>query len=323
MAVPCPRCGREYDVTLFQFGRTVECDCGTRVTRDARVRGPGPAGVVRELAIGDAETAELLRWALPRLGLRWRGFRRVRRQVRKRIARRVAELGLDGVAAYRARLQEDPREWPLLDAACRITISRFWRDRGTWERLRDEVLPELARAAAAQRRLRLRAWSVGCASGEEPYSLRILWDLALAPAHPALELEIVASDVDRELLERAGVACYPQGASRELPAALRSRAFESRGETLRLLPALRHGIEWVHQDVRRSMPEGPFDLVLCRNLVFTYYDESLQRDVLRGLVARIGPGGLLVVGRHETLPADGGAELEPWPGDRTFFRRRG
>jgi chemotaxis protein methyltransferase CheR len=77
----------------------------------------------------------LLRWALPRLHLRWPGFRRVRRRVCRRIGRRVRELGLAETAPYRARLEADPREWGRLDALCRISISRFFRDRSvSWRR---------------------------------------------------------------------------------------------------------------------------------------------------------------------------------------------
>ncbi|HSP81167.1 MAG TPA: chemotaxis protein CheR, partial [Myxococcaceae bacterium] len=69
----------------------------------------------------DAECVELLRWAAPRLGLRWEGFRRVRGQVCKRMARRVKALGLESVAAWRERLEADPAEWAVLDGLCRVT----------------------------------------------------------------------------------------------------------------------------------------------------------------------------------------------------------
>jgi chemotaxis protein methyltransferase CheR len=83
----------------------------------------------------DAECVALLRWALPRLGLRWPGFRKVRRQVCKRITRRIRELGLADVTTYRERLESVPEEWPELDALCRITISRFYRDRAVFDHL--------------------------------------------------------------------------------------------------------------------------------------------------------------------------------------------
>src|SRR5688572_10367475 len=91
----------------------------------------------------DAECVDLLQWALPRLGLRWQGFRKVRRQVCRRLSRRIAELGLSEAGSYRAYLESNEQEWDALAALCRVTISRFWRDRAVFEALRDEVLPQL------------------------------------------------------------------------------------------------------------------------------------------------------------------------------------
>jgi chemotaxis protein methyltransferase CheR len=77
----------------------------------------------------DAECVAFLQWALPQLRLRWHGFRRVRRQVCRRVSRRIAELGLKEADAYRAYLEGNLHEWNVLAGLCRITISRFWRDR--------------------------------------------------------------------------------------------------------------------------------------------------------------------------------------------------
>src|SRR6185295_20147796 len=120
---------------------------------------------------------ELLQWALPRLGKRWQGFRNVRGQVCKRIARRARELGLADLEAYRAHLEAHDDEWPVLDALCRVTISRFYRDRAVFDRLRLEILPAFAERAAARGESVVRAWSAGCASGEEPYTLAMIWSL--------------------------------------------------------------------------------------------------------------------------------------------------
>ena len=83
----------------------------------------------------DAEAVLFLQWALPRLRMRWPGFRRVRGQVAKRLRRRLAELRLPDLAAYRHRLEADEGEWDELDARCRVTISRFLRDRAVWASL--------------------------------------------------------------------------------------------------------------------------------------------------------------------------------------------
>jgi chemotaxis protein methyltransferase CheR len=74
----------------------------------------------------------------------------------------------------------------------------------------------------------------------------------------------------------------------------------------------RQGVEFVQQDVRTALPDGRSNLILCRNLVFTYFDEGTQRQILARLLARLLPGGALVIGRREILPS-GTAELTPWP----------
>lgn len=248
-----------------------------------------------------------LQWALPRLGFRWAGFRKVRRQVCRRIRRRIATLELEGFDDYRRYLETHDRERRSLDGLCRITISRFYRDRGVFERLTQEALPLLAERAL-RRRAPLRAWSAGCASGEEPYTLAIAWRLGVAARFPEVDLEIVATDADPHMLERARRGVYPAGTLREHPTAWRAQAFQSSGETFRLKEDFKRGIEWLSQDLRAEMPAGPFDLVLCRNLAFTYFDPPLQERVLEAVGARLRAGGLLVIGGHESLPVTGGFE---------------
>src|SRR5689334_13604160 len=100
----------------------------------------------------DLGCAAFLQWALPRLELQWAGFRKVRTQVCKRLKRRIRQLGLPGFTAYRIRLESDPGEWRTLDDCCRITISRFFRDKQVFELLSERVLPDIAQRASDQRR---------------------------------------------------------------------------------------------------------------------------------------------------------------------------
>lgn len=250
----------------------------------------------------DAECIALLRWALPRLGLRWPGFRKVRRQLCKRIARRIRKLGLAEVAAYRERLEWDPGEWAALDALCRITISRFYRDRAVFDHLGAAVLPTLAAAAVARSEPTLRCWSAGCGSGEEPYSLVLLWAFRLADSFPGLSLAVVATDAEEQLLERAVRGCYPRGTLRELPSEWICRAFARDSGSYCLLATFRQGVVFLRQDIRSAQPEGPFDLVFCRNLVFTYFDRRLQQRTLLDIAAQMRTGAALVVGKDEVLP---------------------
>jgi chemotaxis protein methyltransferase CheR len=268
----------------------------------------------------DPECVELLRWALPRLGLRWEGFRRVRRQVCRRIARRMIELDAATAADYRAILAARPAEWPTLDGLCRVTISRFLRDRAVWSRLCDDVLPEVARLVRQREERVVRCWSAGCGSGEEPYGLAMVFRLAVAPAFPGVALSIVATDADEVVLARARRGCFPPATVRDVPADWRMLAFDDRGPELYLRAGFRAGVEFRQEDLRRTMPPGPFHLILCRNLAFTYFGPDCLRAVLAGVSRRLAAGGFLVIGAHESLP-HASVGLERCAGALPIFRR--
>jgi chemotaxis protein methyltransferase CheR len=268
----------------------------------------------------DRESVALLAWALPRLGLRWQGFVHVRGQVCKRLQRRLAQLGLGDMAAYRARLEGDAEEWRVLEGLCAVTISRFHRDGQVWEALRQDVLPRLIEAALGGGESSLRCWCVGCASGEEAYTLSILWALGLA-APPVLRLRVLGTDVGDQVLARATLALYAAGTLRELPAPWREQAFEAQDGGFRLRELFRAAVELCKADVRVSLPDEVFHLISCRNVVCTYFDEPLQTETLQRLWTRLVPGGLLLIGRHERLPA--GAPFEPWHPELGMYRRLG
>jgi chemotaxis protein methyltransferase CheR len=262
---------------------------------------------------------EFLERALPRLGLAWPGFRRVRRQVCKRIGRRIEALRLCGPGGYERYLEAHPGEWATLDSFCRISVSRLVRDRAVFEALAARVLPDLASRALARGARQLRCWSAGCASGEEPYSLSILWKLELAHRFPGLALAVVATDVDDDLLARARTARYQKSSLREVPRAWVDAAFTRSGASFTLRPEFRNGVELSREDIRERMPAGPFDLILCRNLVFTYFDAAGQRRTLERMLDVLRPGGALVIGLKEHLPS--GADLLPYADDLGIYHK--
>jgi chemotaxis protein methyltransferase CheR len=266
--------------------------------------------------------AEFLQWALPALGLSWPGFRRVHRQVCRRIGARLQALRLPDCAAYQEYLPAHPDEWMILDSFCRIPISRFVREHAVFERLGSDVLPQLAAAAIARGAVELRCWSAGCASGEEPYSLAILWSLLLASHYSGLALRVIATDIDEQLLERARVGAYRRSSLREVPDQWMAAAFARRGELYVVKPAFRPVVEFRQQDLRETLPRGPFDLILCRYLALTYFDAALQRRTLKRLLTVLRPGGAFVIGLKEHLP--GGVEgIEPWIPQLGVYRRMG
>ena len=248
---------------------------------------------------------DFLQWALPQMGMRWAGFRRVRRQVCRRIQARIKELGIGDFAGYRRYLEQHADEWRQLDRRCRVTISRFWRDRGVFEALRDVVIPTLAAEKST-----LSCWSAGCASGEEPYSIAIM------ARHIAVDVDIVASDADAHMLQRARAAAYQAATLRELPAAWRAQAFDDG-----VLGADYRNVRFVCADIRDEPPLKRADLILCRNLAFTYFDHATQRAILARMISLFDGDGALVIGAHETLPDN--PWLVPWSPKSRGAKSRG
>jgi len=254
----------------------------------------------------DKPCVDFLQWALPGLCMRWAGFRKVHHQVCKRINRRLQALQLQDIAAYQDYLQRHREEWTVFDGLCRVTISRFFRDRLVFSNLQSTILPELVQRMRGRGETALRVWSAGCAAGEEPYSLSILWefDVKERAGDAQTKIEIIATDSDQQLLDRAVAACYAYSSIKNLPEDWRRRAFDESDGVFCLCPPFRQYVKFICQDVRVDIPPGVFDLILCRNLVFTYFDDNLQRQILRRMEKALQPEGFLVIGIHETLPQD-------------------
>lgn len=264
----------------------------------------------------DSDCVTFLQWALPQMQMRWPGFRRVHKRVCRRLARRLVELGLSDPGDYRDYLAAHPDEWQRLDTLCRVVVTRFYRDKRVFSELAEVVLPQLARQALRHNRGVLRAWSIGSASGEEAYTLAILWQLLLAVDFPQLKLQLLGTEVEPHLIARSHRASYPAATIKNLPEPLRTAAFIEDDGEYRLRSMFKKMVMFRKEDIRSELPEGQFDLILCRNLVFTYYDAPLQQATLGRILTRLRPGGWLLLGAHETLPA-------PVPGLEVVSERLG
>ena len=234
--------------------------------------------------------------------MRWEGFRKVRAQVCKRVARRMHQARIESVADYRAYLETHPKEWEWLGALSHVTISRFYRDKAVFALLEGEILPALARLGSDRGQSLLRVWSIGCCSGEEPYTIALIWKLQLQPQYPNIGLAVIATDIDQKVIQRAKAAYYPYSSVKALPLEWQHKSFEHKNNLFYLKPEYQIDVGFIEQDVRVGTPCGMFDLVLCRNLVFTYFDAEQQHKTLAQIHKVIKPGGVLVIGAHENLP---------------------
>jgi len=260
-----------------------------------------------------------LQWALPHLHMRWPGFRKVRGQVCKRLGRRLEELSLTDLKSYRMYLENHPLEWHILDSICRITISRFYRDQGFYNFLLSPVFPVLIENARQEGEAIISCWCIGAASGEEPFSLSLLWELS-ALKKQGTDLTILAMEVDQGLINRARAGCYPPSSLRELPAKIKTRAFTLRDGQFCLKEPYKKRVQFLQQDIRNEQPDSSFDLILCRNLVFTYFSQALQEEIAWKIFKRLKPGGSLALGSHEVLHGSLPG-LVPWLPGQKIYRR--
>jgi chemotaxis methyl-accepting protein methylase len=232
----------------------------------------------------------------PALGLQWRRFER--RGIRRRVERRIIELGLSSFEAYSLRIQKDPEEQKHLAQILTVTISRFFRDGKVFEKIETSVMPAILR----KDRRALRVWSIGCASGEEPYSLALLWQEKAEENHPGMQLSILATDIDEGLLQRAHEGRYKRSSVEEIPGDILARFFKYESGFYVLDEHIRERVEFKKHDVINEQPFPEMDLVLCRNLAFTYFSKQRQMDVLKKIASSLNEECFLVIGENESLP---------------------
>lgn len=267
------------------------------------------------------ECSEFLQQYLPQLGYRWAGFRKVYKQICKRLSRRMSELGVSGFPSYAGYLSGHPEEQQILDVILQITISRFYRDRGVFDILCSRVFPSLAKDVLSGGGIALRCWSAGCCSGEEPYTLQMLWKLCVLPTiHQDLPLRIIATDINYDVLKRAQEGCYSESSLKDLPKELVRKAFTQSGKFYTIKKPFMKNIEFMQQDIREQLPEGFFHVIFCRNLVFTYFENVLQREILDKMSGMLYHGGIFVVGIHESIP-DGVTGIIPYDNAPGIYKK--
>jgi chemotaxis methyl-accepting protein methylase len=218
--------------------------------------------------------------------------------LRRRLAVRMRARGAHSYTDYARVLAADGSEYDRLLDALTINVTKFYRNRETWDVLAERYLPE----RWSQRRGAVRCWSAGCASGEEPYTLAILLlECARQQGESGAPRAMVdATDLDRASLARAATGRYRATAFEEMPPALANR-YCSRGEVREVAPTVRALVRFRQHDLlREPPPQPPYDVVLCRNVVI-YFDRPTQDRLFAAFADALAPGGILVLGKVETL----------------------
>lgn len=230
----------------------------------------------------------------------WAGFRKVRKGVMKRLRRHMQAAGYRTIEAYLDYIDHDKGALSECERLLTVTISRFFRDRQLWRLLQQRILSALARRFPGG----LSAWSAGCASGEEPYSLAMIREMPLPDGSQPHDLRILATDADAHCLTRAREGLYPSSSLKEVPQTFRCRWFDPvrGGRQWKIDPALQEHIAWQLHHLLDAPPAGPFQLIFLRNNLLTYHRGPVLISALERILAVLSDGGTWIVGSHERLP---------------------
>jgi two-component system, chemotaxis family, CheB/CheR fusion protein len=217
--------------------------------------------------------------------------------LQRRIWKRMDEVGVETYADYLDHLLVRPEEFPPLLDTLLINVTRFFRDAATWEHLRTEVIP---RIVAEHDGGPVRVWSAGCATGEEAYSLAMVFAEVLGVHETLDRVKIYATDLDEQALSHARQASYSERETEGLDPELRGRYFEEVAGRHDFRGDLRRAVIFGRHDLVQDAPISRVSLLTCRNTLM-YLNAETQSRVLQRLHFALRDDGFLVLGRAEML----------------------
>jgi len=255
--------------------------------------------------------------------------------LQRRIERRMAMASIEtgNMARYLDMLRGNPTELDLLSRDLLINVTNFFRDGKVFDLLGARIIPELVERREVDQSLRI--WVAGCSTGEEAYSLAMLFHEAIAASKRNIKLQVFASDVDPDAIAGAREGVYPATIEVDVSPARLARFFSKEDHSYRVSPELRASVVFTVQDVLADPPFSRIDLISCRNLLI-YLGLEAQAKAMAVFHFALCPGGILLLGTSETVGSkDGQFEViskperlyrhvgRGRPGDLSFLRTAG
>lgn len=223
-----------------------------------------------------------------------------RSMVQSRLNRRLRATGIADFGSYLNYVESGAghAEREQMIQALTTNVSHFFREAHHFDLLRNLLVPDLLRRARAGERIRL--WSAGCSTGQEPYSIAMTL-LEADPGVSGLDVRILATDIDRTVLGTGIRGAYDARLLDGVPPALRARHFRAEGDRYRVAEPLRAMVGFRRLNLIETWPmRGPFDAVFCRNVVI-YFSEETRRALWPRFARVLAPGGLLFLGHSERI----------------------
>lgn len=242
----------------------------------------------------DVTLKELLQELAEQRNFDFRGYKKT--TLERRFRRRMFQLSLADYGQYGEYIRKHPDEVDHLLNTILINVTEFFRDPPAWEILRHEILPGLVKRIKPGHSF--RAWSAGCASGEEPHSIAILLAEHFGPRIQDYDIKIYATDIDDDALNSARRGEYSLDAVRRVRPEWREKYFHGKG-LLRVNREIRRLVIFGRSNLGQDAPISHVNLLTCRN-VLIYFDSDLQKQILTRLHYALEPGGILFLGKSES-----------------------
>ncbi len=253
---------------------------------------------VAEVAGSSTEFEAVLTYIKEARGFDFTGYKRT--SLARRIGHRMGQVGIERYDEYIDRLQASSDEFAVLFNTILINVTGFFRDPEAWEVLRTEAVPAIL--AERDPEEPVRVWSAGCASGQEAYSLAMVFAEVLGPDQFRQRVKIYATDVDEDALGRARQAAYTEAEVSGVPADLLERYFERHDQRWVFRKDFRRSVIFGRNDLVQDAPISRIDLLVCRNTLM-YLNAETQSRVLGRFHFALAPQGLLFLGKAEMLLA--------------------
>ena len=216
----------------------------------------------------------------------------------RRIQRRMQIYGVSTLETYLDTLRQNPTEATALFNDILIGVTSFFRDRESWENLARQVIPQILKKRGTTETV--RAWTIGCSTGEEAYGLAILLFEAFAELEIRPQIQIFASDLDENSIRHAREGLYPVAIEADVSPERLARFFKREGDHYRVRREVRDVVLFTHHSVLRDAPFSRLDLITCRNLLI-YLERDLQGTVFDVFHYSLKPGGYLFLGSSESI----------------------
>ena len=221
--------------------------------------------------------------------------------LRRRIIVGMHDANVDSFCAYLSFLNKNPQHYDTLLNRITINVSEFFRNPETFKAIREKVIPAII-AHKENRHSYIRIWSAGCATGEEPYSLAILFKKTLQDLKQNIKISIIATDIDKEALKKAKAGCFAAKALKGLTEQQIAEYFDKDNDKGKyfIKPQIRAIVKFVNHNMISDPPISSVDLILCRNVTI-YFSKELQTKVYSNFHSALVSIGFIVAGKTESL----------------------